>query len=80
MLMAKWQTMETAPTDGIEILLFCPVKSSIKAYQVVSYFGWNNWEDGHGNDLCPTHWQPLPDPPMDPMRSNSRVTTRGARK
>lgn len=75
--MSKWEPIDTAPKDGIEILLFCPRKSSIKAYQVISYFGWNNWEDGHGNDLCPTHWQYLPDPPLKPMTSNSRGTLKG---
>jgi len=52
--LTQWQPIETAPKDGKEILVWCPVVG----YAVVR--AWN----GSGERLSePTHWMPLPGPP-----------------
>ena len=56
----NWKTIESAPRDGTDILVFCPARSGVGPYQEISYFGYRNWEDRQGNDLSPTHWQSLP--------------------
>lgn len=54
-----WQTMDTAPKDGTEILLW-----DIKNFAIVGY--WHrvadHWTSGD-YALVPTHWMPLPEGP-----------------
>lgn len=54
-----WQTMETAPKDGTEILLWDAGKFAIVGY-------WHplsgHWTTGD-YALVPTHWMPLPEGP-----------------
>ncbi len=68
----KWQPIATAPQDGAEVLLFCLSKKYDDTFRIVGYFSaaWNQWEidgvdDCFRNDLKPTHWMPLPEPPDD---------------
>lgn len=67
----KWKPIDTAPKDGTQVLSFEPNKN---ISQFTPEKGWIEsirfrkelevWEDDEGNRLNPTHWQPLPDPPM----------------
>lgn len=68
--MMEWQPIETAPRDGCHILL---AGIAEPGGVVVAY--WNTdvthqWECSHDdqNDLYgdPTHWMPLPAPPVAP--------------
>ena len=62
--MTDWQPIETAPRDGISILL----AHDIFEYVVIGF--WSETEDtemwaGTGYDgAFPTHWMPLPAPPL----------------
>jgi hypothetical protein len=66
--MADWQPIKTAPTDGTEILLVhCGggTHYGIGMYsKVPTKMGWGellwDWKWGYP----PTHWMPLPDPPV----------------
>lgn len=75
--MSEWQPIETAPKDGTRILAFWPdVYGNSSAVQIETWWGawghgrsketWQNaweWADGANN---PTHWMPLPTPPVKP--------------
>ena len=54
-----WQSMDTAPKDGSEILLWDAGKFAVVGY-------WNvlssHWTTGD-YVLVPTHWMPLPEAP-----------------
>jgi hypothetical protein len=71
----EWQNIETAPKDGVLILLY---GTSIVAPGVFSLGEWHFWEgpiadNDNGNTVGemngwtrgygPTHWMPLPAPP-----------------
>ncbi|MBA3773855.1 MAG: hypothetical protein H0X13_15595 [Ramlibacter sp.] len=59
-----WQPIETAPTDPKALLVWCPENKN--TYAVVWDDGaWQIW--GYGSRLTekPTHWQPLPPPPVN---------------
>ena len=69
----EWQPIETAPMDGAEVLLSCPVQEEGVTLVVAGFWmplaGWkaallmrgsNTWNRGNAR---PTHWMPLPDPP-----------------
>lgn len=70
-----WQPIETAPKDGTKVDLWCINHLHYaKAGQRVCNVDWgrvtdwmgnerDDWRHGHGEDLQPTHWQPLPPPP-----------------
>ena len=71
--MSKWRTIESAPTDGREILVFgghlkcelnfsetsgvCKVYGGRTAWTVVDTCHYSMWVEK------PTHWMPLPEPP-----------------
>ena len=64
-----WQSIDTAPRDGTEILA-----SDYGAIEIVSWeylpeewFGWVNREKQF---MFPAWWQPLPDHPNLPKLSN----------
>ncbi len=65
--MADWQRIETAPTDGTNVLLWWPFWQP--KHPIVGYFGlkgirqWFASEVLEGDGDPPTHWMPLPDPP-----------------
>jgi len=56
---SEWQPIETAPKDGTRVLL------GFMGGTVLSGSWRHGWAaDGSlQNDLRPTHWQPLPNPP-----------------
>lgn len=71
-----WQPIETAPKDGVNILLYCPANkydqaptqiiASREIIDGVSF--WQVGRDSKSNEpmICTdnfTHWQPLPAPP-----------------
>ena len=64
--MMEWQTIETAPKDGTNILLY--VFSHEPDYGV-GYWNGDYWSmTVHADRLydefgSPTHWMPLPEPP-----------------
>lgn len=60
--MSDWKTIETAPRDGTDVLLWDG--------QAVELGHWLDWDDGTGDwvdreflPLRPTYWMNLPDPP-----------------
>lgn len=74
-LESPWQPIETAPTDGTEVLLYRAKKTSsknaiwpnvtIKARLSSGHYR-NGWLwGGHVRDTDPTHWMPLPAPPKE---------------
>ncbi len=71
--MADWQPIETAPKDGVDVLLHWPSRerSDIPLPPVVGF--WNDivcgWQadDQLSSDIDenePSHWMPLPKPPQ----------------
>ena len=70
--MAEWQPVETAPTDT-DLLLFGRFGSQRGLYTGIknARYGWSYSfmgtedvrDDYYGDDVNPTHWMPLPEPP-----------------
>ena len=77
-----WQPIETAPRDGTEILMTNGV--DVSSGQWLSEYGgtydqegapngdgcdagWTDWSGGMQPD--PTHWMPLPPPPIEPAHN-----------
>ncbi len=73
--MAEWQLIESAPKDGMPILVYFNNMYDDRQYEVarwepLSYNCSPDWAAGpecgehsfrHG--VSPTHWMPLPEPP-----------------
>jgi hypothetical protein len=58
--MSEWLPIETLPRDGRKVLLVC----DLKAGQLI-WIGSSRQKYGNGSgEGKPTHWQPLPDPPV----------------
>lgn len=62
-----WQSIESAPKDGTEVLLWgrCHLRGSF--YGADANVGWfedasNDWR-ARDLPIKPTHWMPLPEPP-----------------
>lgn len=68
-----WQPIETAPTDGSEIICWPAIRRKVNGVTPSAVGAWLNtrggpcWVDmsvGHHNGFWkPTHWTPLPPPP-----------------
>jgi hypothetical protein len=63
----EWQPIETAPKNGINILVFDPDNNSDVGVVIANYFEDNKcwfitWDDTE-IEINPTHWMPLPKPP-----------------
>lgn len=76
----QWQPIETAPKDGLVMLLYpCGMFGTVSPD--VGYWdrdkGYEAWRtlDGERIEPMPTHWMPLPDPP-----SAIRARTNGDEK
>lgn len=57
----EWRPIETAPRGGMELLLWVPTGG-----WHIGFFNdeTRQWDDGdYMDDLRPTHWMPLPEPP-----------------
>jgi len=72
--MGEWQPIETAPRDGTEVLIFEARHSFGYDYAVGKFVlrwdgdtigGWSNRNSSSAYNH-PTHWQPLPLPPVQP--------------
>lgn len=64
--MSAWQTIDTAPRDGREVIA---CRSIGNAYDL-EFVRWNDacgeWLDRTGDPFDnPTHWQSRPEPPED---------------
>lgn len=73
----EWQLIKTAPKDGTRVLLFYAGLN--RPHQIGHFFETETFEHGKsvskrqgwsagmmsflGNDVEPTHWMPLPQPP-----------------
>lgn len=64
--MTEWQPIETAPKDGRDILGFAP-----KSGCVVVEWGGDRWRNYDYQPIDPTHWQPLPQPPVQQTATSS---------
>lgn len=58
-----WRPIETAPKDGTDVLLWAP---HWKAAATGWTFGGDPWQGCRKDTVTkpPTHWQPLPSPPL----------------
>ena len=68
----SWQTIESAPKDGVPILGFWNYILDGKSWTGYALTRWNDncheWTDIEDKDDYfsePTHWMPLPEPPHD---------------
>jgi len=65
--MSEWQPIDTAPKDGKEILAYAPeneyCESRIGVIYFTEYDGWIS-ADYDAVKYEPTHWMPLPPPPV----------------
>lgn len=63
--MSEWRTIESAPKEGQNILLYCPLPGS--EFQVVGLWVEGCWATSYEwEDVYePTHWMPLPSPPNE---------------
>jgi hypothetical protein len=71
----EWQPIETAPKDGVWILVSCPekignVQGTGMAIARAAPHELSGWEMDNYDSLgwtplfnAPTHWMPLPEPP-----------------
>lgn len=64
---SKWQPIETAPKDGISVLLLRKQSLNLKHKIIIGYFRKHFW---HTQYACyyadPSHWMPLPEPSVSP--------------
>lgn len=70
----SWQPIDTAPKDGMQILMYCIPNEvpSLKHHVASGYWRSTDgflkpgtWRFNHavGPSFMPTHWMPLPEPP-----------------
>lgn len=52
----KWQPIDTAPKDGVEVLV------SYGGTVDIAFYDWR-WQSSDGRTIKPAHWMPLPAPP-----------------
>lgn len=70
--MDAWQSIETAPKDGTTVLAHFPQRIGYVGRQDVVPVLWSGWgggtwqnaTTGHNISAVPTHWMPVPDPPV----------------
>lgn len=56
-----WRPIETCPSDGALILAFGGSRTKVQ----VECADGDWWRGGCPDDTAPTHWRPLPPPPLD---------------
>ena len=61
----KWQPIETAPKDGTEVLVVRVSEEYDTPWaNVCSYFAGRWMVNAQGDqEMQPTHWMPIPEPP-----------------
>jgi hypothetical protein len=65
-----WQDIASAPWKQTVLLGELGTKLTVAAYRIGPVAGWRH---AHSSDeICftPTHWQPLPEPPLDRLRGS----------
>ena len=69
---AVWQTMDSAPRDGIRVLLIAAIVSLESKFYTIGYFmepeGWiadNPFSSVGSTIIQPTHWMLLPAMPSE---------------
>lgn len=65
-----WRDIESAPIDWQSVLLFCPNDARNNPicegyYAPKLYEGDDTWRSSDGDAVSPTHWKPLPPPPLE---------------
>lgn len=72
--MSEWQPIETAPRDGTDVLLYLDGRMPC----VAGYFrdGWYSFDAPEKalGFFAPTHWMPLPSPPLPTQEAVMRET------
>lgn len=65
-----WQNIDTAPKNTDVLVAVCDkfwnYRVGVAMYHTYAYKsgGWWQWEwEYEPNEISPTHWMPLPDPP-----------------
>lgn len=61
--MGDWQDISTAPRDGTEVLVYVPRRLGALYAGASNPTGVQWWSRNLG-DVQPTHWMPLPAPPL----------------
>lgn len=62
----KWETIDSAPRDETEVIVSGFEEDQKTRWVTVACFRNGRWEDEYFQPfLPPTHWMPLPDPPVD---------------
>lgn len=68
--MSEWQTIDTAPIDGTDILVCVTYNLSADEWETAMWVDWQipacNWPIFRGRidiPFQPTHWMPLPGSP-----------------
>ncbi|MDF1731310.1 MAG: DUF551 domain-containing protein [Minwuia sp.] len=67
--MAGWLPIRTAPQDGMPVLVYVPEYQGGRGAIITAVwmkrrlFG-SGWYDSGATQVEPSHWQPLPDPPV----------------
>lgn len=65
--MSEWRSIETAPDDGRLILAWVRFPSGEGNLNIIQRDVEGEWFDDAGFELgpyMPTHWMPLPEPPV----------------
>lgn len=94
--MSKWQPMETAPLDGTVILIARMRLPDTPGWVHVAYWGrfeggggtrdypWicikEKGRTGRWGGMSPTHWMPLPNPPIKPVHGRAMTAWLKAEK
>lgn len=60
-----WRTMDSAPKDGTEVLVFDDGATIVSLWMDESPSHGSGWWDNGIMDPAPTHWMPLPLPPSE---------------
>lgn len=73
--MSDWRPIESAPIN-VNVLIYCPMAADdyrVMICTLLKFYGdparpeWCLVSDtAPAIDVTPTHWQPLPDPPVQP--------------
>ena len=64
--MSEWQPIETAPKDGTCVMTYTDGLDPIFEQLPMYWDRDKGWVCCVGYDMMPTHWQPLPTPPVHP--------------
>lgn len=63
----EWKPIETAPKDGTAILVYWRFDTHKFIHPAIFIAGlWvHDWDRDESVALEPTHWMPIPEPPVD---------------